>query len=135
MQCPHCHADNQEGRFCGKCGKPLDQDASDMTRVMPPLEDLHNIPDEEAPDDANTEAASENLATALDETEQTPDTDNILTEDDAPVIDDNSQDESSVDADATASHPIPPSFLLDDDIIDDEEPVEEPPSHERRKKS
>lgn len=134
MQCPHCHADNQEGRFCGKCGKPLDQDASDMTRVMPPLEDLHNIPDEEAPDDANTEAASENLATALDETEQTPDTNNILTEDDAPVIDDNSQDESSVDADATASHPIPPSFLLDDDIIDDEEPVEEPPSHERRKK-
>ena len=28
MQCPHCHADGQDGRFCKKCGKPLDQDVS-----------------------------------------------------------------------------------------------------------
>lgn len=68
MQCPHCHADGQDGRFCKKCGKPLDQDASDMTRVMPPLEALHEKPTETAPDD-EAQAAADALTEALDEAE------------------------------------------------------------------
>lgn len=68
MQCPHCHADGQDGRFCKKCGKPLDQDVSDMTRVMPPLEALHEKPTETAPDD-EAQAAADALTEALDEAE------------------------------------------------------------------
>lgn len=134
MQCPHCHADNQEGRFCGKCGKPLDQDACDMTRVMPPLEELHNAPGEEAPDDANTAAASEALATALEEAEQADDAD-ALPEEAAPEADGIVHEEATAaDADASAAHPTPPAFLLEDDIIDDENTLEEAPANERRKK-
>lgn len=68
MQCPHCHADGQDGRFCKKCGKPLDQDVSDMTRVMPPLEALHEKPTETVPDD-EAQAAADALTEALDEAE------------------------------------------------------------------
>ncbi len=68
MQCPHCHADGQDGRFCKKCGKPLGQDVSDMTRVMPPLEALHEKPTETAPDD-EAQAAADALTEALDEAE------------------------------------------------------------------
>lgn len=78
MKCPHCHANNQEGLFCAKCGKPLDESVSDMTRVMPPLEEMH------APED---EAAAQEDATAKDDAEKTDDT--------APVDD---KDEKTDDA-------------------------------------
>ena len=66
MQCPHCHADGQDGRFLQKCGKPLTRHVSDMTRVMPPLEALHEKPTETAPDD-EAQAAADALTEALDE--------------------------------------------------------------------
>lgn len=68
MQCPHCHADGQDGHFCKKCGKPLDQDVSDMTRVMPPLEALRTPPADAASDD-EAQAAADALTEALDEAE------------------------------------------------------------------
>lgn len=68
MQCPHCHADGQDGHFCKKCGKPLDQDVNDMTRVMPPLEALRTPPADAASDD-EAQAAADALTEALDEAE------------------------------------------------------------------
>lgn len=109
MQCPHCHADGQDGRFCKKCGKPLDQDASDMTRVMPPLEALHEKSTETAPDD-EAQAAADALTEALDEAEaveeQTataPDAvaaDTDTTDEGSPENDEASDEESSEDSEA-----------------------------------
>lgn len=109
MQCPHCHADGQDGRFCKKCGKPLDQDASDMTRVMPPLEALHEKPTETAPDD-EAQAAADALTEALDEAEageeQTataPDAvaaDTNMTDEGSPENDEASDEESLEDSEA-----------------------------------
>lgn len=109
MQCPHCHADGQDGRFCKKCGKPLDQDVSDMTRVMPPLEALHEKPTETAPDD-EAQAAADALTEALDEAEageeQTataPDAvaaDTDTTDEGSPENDEASDEESSEDSEA-----------------------------------
>lgn len=109
MQCPHCHADGQDGRFCKKCGKPLDQDVSDMTRVMPPLEALHEKPTETAPDD-EAQAAADTLTEALDEAEageeQTataPDAvaaDTDTTDEGSPENDEASDEESSEDSEA-----------------------------------
>lgn len=109
MQCPHCHADGQDGRFCKKCGKPLDQDVSDMTRVMPPLEALHEKPTETAPDD-EAQAAADALTEALDEAEageeQTataPDAvaaDTDTTDEGSPENDEASDEESLEDSEA-----------------------------------
>lgn len=107
MQCPHCHADGQDGRFCKKCGKPLDQDVSDMTRVMPPLEALHEKPTETAPDD-EAQAAADALTEALDEAEageeQTaPDAvaaDTDTTDEGSPENAEASDEESSDDSEA-----------------------------------
>ena len=93
MQCPHCHADGQDGRFCKKCGKPLDQDVSDMTRVMPPLEALHEKPTETAPDD-EAQAAADALTEALDEAEAGEE--QTATAPDAVAADTDATDEGSL---------------------------------------
>lgn len=140
MQCPHCHADGQDGRFCKKCGKPLDQDASDMTRVMPPLEALHEKPTENAPDD-EAQAAADALTEALDEAEageeQTataPDAvaaDTDMTDEGSPENDDALAEESSEENEA-ANKPQLPAFLLEED--GDSDDLSEDPMQERRKK-
>lgn len=96
MQCPHCHADGQDGRFCKKCGKPLDQDVSDMTRVMPPLEALHEKPTETAPDD-EAQAAADALTEALDEAEAGEE--QTATAPDAVAADTDTTDEGSLEND------------------------------------
>lgn len=96
MQCPHCHADGQDGRFCKKCGKPLDQDVSDMTRVMPPLEALHEKPTETAPDD-EAQAAADALTEALDEAEAGEE--QTATAPDAVAADTDMTDEGSLEND------------------------------------
>lgn len=96
MQCPHCHADGQDGRFCKKCGKPLDQDVSDMTRVMPPLEALHEKPTETAPDD-EAQAAADALTEALDEAEAGEK--QTATAPDAVAADTDATDEGSLEND------------------------------------
>ena len=96
MQCPHCHADGQDGRFCKKCGKPLDQDVSDMTRVMPPLEALHEKPTETAPDD-EAQAAADALTEALDEAEAGEE--QTATAPDAVAADTDAADEGSLEND------------------------------------
>ena len=161
MQCPHCHADGQDGRFCKKCGKPLDQDVSDMTRVMPPLEALHEKPTETAPDD-EAQAAADALTEALDEAEageeQTataPDAvaaDTDMTDEGSPENDEASDEESSDDSEAhdeeatetddageesseeneAANKPQLPAFLLEEDGGSDD--LSEDPMQERRKK-
>lgn len=140
MQCPHCHADGQDGRFCKKCGKPLDQDASDMTRVMPPLEALHEKPTENAPDD-EAQAAADALTEALDEAEageeQTataPDAvaaDTDMTDEGSPENDDALAEEPSEENEA-ANKPQLPAFLLEED--GDSDDLSEDPMQERRKK-
>lgn len=99
MQCPHCHADGQDGRFCKKCGKPLDQDASDMTRVMPPLEALHEKSAETAPDD-EAQAAADALTEALDEAEAGEE--QTATAPDAVAADTDMTDEGSLENDETS---------------------------------
>lgn len=94
MQCPHCHADGQDGRFCKKCGKPLDQGVSDMTRVMPPLEALHEKPTETAPDD-EAQAAADALTEALDEAEAGEE--QTATAPDAVAADTDATDEGSLE--------------------------------------
>lgn len=138
MQCPHCHADGQDGRFCKKCGKPLDQDVSDMTRVMPPLEALHEKPTETAPDD-EAQAAADALTEALDEAEageeQTApdavaaDTD---TTDEGSLENDEASDEESSEENEVANKPQLPAFLLEED--GDSDDLSEDPMQERRKK-
>lgn len=96
MQCPHCHADGQDGRFCKKCGKPLDQDVSDMTRVMPPLGALHEKPTETAPDD-EAQAAADALTEALDEAEAGEE--QTATAPDAVAADTDATDEGSLEND------------------------------------
>ncbi|MDO4280116.1 MAG: hypothetical protein Q4C56_00650 [Peptococcaceae bacterium] len=58
MKCPFCNAENQQGEFCEKCGKPLPNDSADLTRLMPPLDnaahaddddDLSDIPEKDRP--------------------------------------------------------------------------------------
>lgn len=94
MQCPHCHADGQDGRFCKKCGKPLDQDVSDMTRVMPPLEALREKPTETAPDN-EAQAAADALTEALDEAEAGEE--QTATAPDAVAADTDATDEGSLE--------------------------------------
>lgn len=96
MQCPHCHADGQDGRFCKKCGKPLDQDVSDMTRVMPPLEALRTPPADAASDD-EAQAAADALTEALDEAEAGEE--QTATAPDAVAADTDATDEGSLEND------------------------------------
>lgn len=140
MQCPHCHADGQDGRFCKKCGKPLDQDVSDMTRVMPPLEALHEKPTETAPDD-EAQAAADALTEALDEAEageeQTataPDAVAADTDatDEGSLENDEASDEKSSEENEVANKPQLPAFLLEED--GDSDDLSEDPMQERRKK-
>lgn len=140
MQCPHCHADGQDGRFCKKCGKPLDQDVSDMTRVMPPLEALHEKPTETAPDD-EAQAAADALTEALDEAEageeQTataPDAVAADTDatDEGSLENDEASDEKSSEENEAANKPQLPAFLLEED--GDSDDLSEDPMQERRKK-
>ena len=128
MQCPHCHADGQDGRFCKKCGKPLDQDVSDMTRVMPPLEALHEKPTETAPDD-EAQAAADALTEALDEAEAGEE--QTATAPDAVAADTDATDEGSLENEA-ANKPQLPAFLLEED--GDSDDLSEDPMQERRKK-
>lgn len=104
MQCPHCHADGQDGRFCKKCGKPLDQDVSDMTRVMPPLEALHEKPTETAPDD-EAQAAADALTEALDEAEAGEE--QTATAPDAVAADTDATDEGSLENDEASDEKSP----------------------------
>lgn len=94
MQCPYCHAEDQEGRFCKICGKPLSEEASDLTRVMPPLDALHEKPATAA--DAEETAPPPDTSAAND-TSENPET--LI--DDAPASDgsDEVQDEASTDPD------------------------------------
>lgn len=140
MQCPHCHADGQDGRFCKKCGKPLDQDVSDMTRVMPPLEALHEKPTETVPDD-EAQAAADALTEALDEAEageeQTataPDAVAADTDatDEGSLENDEASDEKSSEENEAANKPQLPAFLLEED--GDSDDLSEDPMQERRKK-
>lgn len=147
MQCPHCHADNQEGRFCGKCGKPLDQDASDLTRVMPPLSELHETPPESTSDDDNKEAAVDALEKALDDAEQAESNENAAA--DAPATPETDEpsaestetdlttDTENPDTDEQSDHtlPKPPAFLMEDDeLADDDALREDTDGQDRRKK-
>lgn len=158
MQCPHCHADGQDGRFCKKCGKPLDQDVSDMTRVMPPLEALHKKPTETAPDDEaldEAEAGEEQTATAPDAVAADTDmTDEGSLENDEASDDGSSEDSEAHDEEAAgtddageesledaeesseenkaANKPQLPAFLLEED--GDSDDLSEDPMQERRKK-
>lgn len=116
MQCPHCHADGQDGRFCKKCGKPLDQDVSDMTRVMPPLEALHEKPTETAPDD-EAQAAADALTEALDEAEAGEE--QTATAPDAVAADTDATDEGSLENDEASDEES-----LEDSEARDEEAAE-----------
>lgn len=116
MQCPHCHADGQDGRFCKKCGKPLDQDVSDMTRVMPPLEALHEKPTEIAPDD-EAQAAADALTEALDEAEAGEE--QTATAPDAVAADTDATDEGSPENDEASDEESP-----EDSEAHDEEAAE-----------
>lgn len=116
MQCPHCHADGQDGRFCKKCGKPLDQDVSDMTRVMPPLEALHEKPTETAPDD-EAQAAADALTEALDEAEAGEE--QTATAPDAVAADTDATDEGSLENDEASDEESP-----EDSEAHDEEAAE-----------
>lgn len=116
MQCPHCHADGQDGRFCKKCGKPLDQDVSDMTRVMPPLEALHEKPTETAPDD-EAQAAADALTEALDEAEAGEE--QTATAPDAVAADTDMTDEGSLENDEASDEES-----LEDSEARDEEAAE-----------
>lgn len=116
MQCPHCHADGQDGRFCKKCGKPLDQDVSDMTRVMPPLEALHEKPTETAPDD-EAQAAADALTEALDEAEAGEE--QTATAPDAVAADTDTTDEGSPENDEASDEESP-----EDSEAHDEEAAE-----------
>ena len=116
MQCPHCHADGQDGRFCKKCGKPLDQDVSDMTRVMPPLEALHEKPTETAPDD-EAQAAADALTEALDEAEAGEE--QTATAPDAVAADTDATDEGSLENDEASDEKS-----LEDSEAHDEEAAE-----------
>ena len=116
MQCPHCHADGQDGRFCKKCGKPLDQDVSDMTRVMPPLEALHEKPTETAPDD-EAQAAADALTEALDEAEAGEE--QTATAPDAVAADTDATDEGSLENDEASDEKS-----SDDSEAHDEEATE-----------
>lgn len=134
MQCPHCHADGQDGRFCKKCGKPLDQDVSDMTRVMPPLEALHEKPTETAPDD-EAQAAADALTEALDEAEageeQTataPDAvaaNTDTTDEGSPENDEASDEESSDDSEAHDEEAAGTDDAGEESLEDAEESSEE----------
>lgn len=134
MQCPHCHADGQDGRFCKKCGKPLDQDVSDMTRVMPPLEALHEKPTETAPD-AEAQAAADALTEALDEAEageeQTataPDAvaaDTDMTDEGSLENDEASDEESSEDSEAHDEEAAGTDDAGEESLEDAEESSEE----------
>lgn len=134
MQCPHCHADGQDGRFCKKCGKPLDQNVSDMTRVMPPLEALHEKPTETAPDD-EAQAAADALTEALDEAEageeQTataPDAvaaNTDTTDEGSPENDEASDEESPEDSEAHDEEAAEPDDAGEEFSEDAEESSEE----------
>lgn len=146
MQCPYCHADNQEGRFCGKCGKPLDQDASDLTRVMPPLAELHSTSNETSTDNNDSEeAAAQALEAALEKAEE-----ETAAEGSTPLVDDHAGDVQKSDASVEANSetdasdtdddtmpqedllPTPPAFLLEDD--DETASLEGEAGQDRRKK-
>lgn len=140
MQCPYCHAENQDGRFCDKCGKPLDQDVSDMTRVMPPLNELRQNENMESEDESAREETlaktdeennshSENDDAPAEDTANT-DTDTIAEE----TLDENASKDDAAAEDTTEKPPLP-AFLLENDEEELAALIEEDEgSSDRRKK-
>ena len=124
MKCPHCHAENQDGLYCAKCGKPLDESVSDLTRVMPPLEDLHPVDeandahDIDAPSATTeeTDTAEENPAATVASSDT--DSDDAAADTPQESSDDDASDEPSDDTsteDATAPTEEAPSDEDTDD--------------------
>lgn len=130
MKCPHCHAENQDGLYCAKCGKPLDESVSDLTRVMPPLEDLHTV--DEANDAHDIDAPS-----ATTEETDTAAEESIAVSDD---LSDADSDEPTEDAPSDDAAADPTQEASDDDASDEAsddastkdaaEPTEDTPTDE-----
>lgn len=130
MQCPYCGAPDQSGHFCEKCGKALDAESLDLTRVMPPLKTLHKADDQTA-DDNDTTADGETPAEAAEEAGETPEDGTAdaavgsesetpdADEADAIADEEETADEDSADDDAddsdTSEKPALPAFLTEDD--------------------
>ncbi len=112
MQCPYCHAEDQEGRFCKICGKPLNEEASDLTRVMPPLDALHEKPATAADTE---ETAPPPDTSAANDTSENPET----STDDAPASDgsDEVQDEASTDPDIAGEETEKPTEDAEDTTL------------------
>lgn len=134
MKCPHCHAENQDGLYCAKCGKPLDESVSDLTRVMPPLEDLHPVDeandahDIDAPSATTeeTDTAEENPAATVASSDT--DSDDAAADTPQESSDDDASDEPSDDTsteDATAPTEEAPSDEDTDDTPESEPADEE----------
>lgn len=140
MQCPYCGAPDQSGHFCEKCGKALDAESLDLTRVMPPLETLHEADDQAADGTETAEAVAgasditadgETPAEAAGEAGETPEDDTAdadvdsegetpdVDETDATADEEETADEDSTDDDADDSEanekPALPAFLIEDD--------------------
>lgn len=109
MKCPHCHAEDQDGLYCAKCGKPLDESVSDLTRVMPPLEELHPVAEASDVDDIDAPlATSEENDTAAEES--------VAVTDD---LSDADSDEPTEDASGDEADAEPTSEASDDDASDE----------------
>lgn len=52
MQCPHCHAEDQTGHFCVKCGQRISEEpeepASDDSSNISPKDDIYTMGDEDS---------------------------------------------------------------------------------------
>lgn len=140
MQCPYCGAPDQSGHFCEKCGKALDAESLDLTRVMPPLETLHEADDQAADgaeaaeavaDDSDTTADDGTPAEAAEEAKETPEDDTADADvdsagempdvdeagaiaDEDETVDKDSADDDADDSDASEK-PALPAFLTEDD--------------------
>lgn len=142
MQCPYCGAPDQEGHFCKKCGKPLDQDASEMTRMMPPLEDWRQNTDSAATENADAAedfTADDTPADASDSdsladgeaaaAEGDHESDEDIPADGEALMDAVSEDifagetEPAIDegSEDTPEKPALPAFLVEDDDAEDED--------------
>lgn len=127
MQCPYCHADGQEGSFCEKCGKPLDNaGASDLTRVMPPLHET--IPEDTQPTDEESPTADDAAQENAEGEENTE-----------PPLADAGDTESAdaEDAEKKETALALPSFLLEDDEEEQDalkNAEEETPDQKRKRK-
>lgn len=134
MKCPHCQAENQDGLFCAKCGKPLDDSVSDFTRVMPPLEDLH-APEEAAPEQseqaplatAEEENPVKETTLAEDTSADTDDKDETIASEDKAMSDDDSADkEETAPGEENAA-------ANDEDTVADEPSLDDAKADKRKK--